>query len=152
MMTLNVEIEEHDNDGSERQNWKCDEDGSERWNWKMRLWTSNWRQTMALNAETETVTLNVKLRSDDDDSEHQIENTMTTPNVETEKRWWLWMPNEEVALMTPNVVNCKWTVALNTKLQGNDEGEICPNVAWRCKSRSAGRVRKGLHRSRTMLH
>ena len=47
MMALNTETEKRDNDGSERQNWKCD---TERW----------------------------------------TENTMTTPNVETEKRWWLW--------------------------------------------------------------
>ena len=47
MMALNTETEKRDNDGSERQNWKCD-------------------------------------------PERRTENTMTTPNVETEKRWWLW--------------------------------------------------------------
>ena len=41
--TLNVETEERDNDGSERQNWKCDEDGFERRYWEV----------MALNAKTE---------------------------------------------------------------------------------------------------
>ena len=80
--TLNVKLR---SDSSKRQNWEYDEDGFERryWevmaliaklktddgdseprNWKMRLWTSNWKPLMALNAKTENVTLNVKLRSD----------------------------------------------------------------------------------------
>ena len=40
---------------------------------------------IALNAETRTVTLNVKLGSDDDDSERQTENTVMALNAKTKK-------------------------------------------------------------------
>ena len=56
---------------------------------KMWLWKSNWRPMMALNAKTRNVTLNVKLGSNDDDSERQTENTMMALNAKTEKWWWL---------------------------------------------------------------
>ena len=81
-MALNTELR---SDDSERRNWeatmmalnvelKTDDGDSEPQNWKMRLWTSNWKSMMALNAETknammmalnaetENATLNVKLK------------------------------------------------------------------------------------------
>ena len=65
---------------------------------ELRLWTSNEKLTMALNAETE-------------------------------KRWWLWMPNWKCDMVTLNVVESGWMGAPNAKLQGNDEREMTPSVA-----------------------
>ena len=45
----------------------------------------------------------------------------------------------------------EWMVALNAKLQGNDDGEMRPSVARRHNPQSVGRVRKRLHESRKML-
>ena len=103
--TLNVKL--GNDGGSARRNWECDEDSSEHWYW----WV------MALNAE----------RRCDDGSEHWNRETW---------QWWLWTPKLKmwhwtlnwkhdddserrnwetmVALMTPNVINREWTVALNT--------------------------------------
>ena len=91
-------------------------------------------------------------------------------NAETEKRWWLWMPklrsddgsnrrNWECGFERQNKnanLNAKWKrnlMALNVKLkmQGNNEGNICPSVACRYNSQSIGNFWKRLHESQKML-
>ena len=93
------------------------------------LWTMN-----------EMMALNVKVRGDDDDSEHQIENMMMmalntetenatrmAPNTDTEK-WWLWTPNEDTMM------------ALNVKMKQNrtlnaEMGDVVTlDVKWRNRS------------------
>ena len=57
---------------------------------------------MTLNTDTEKWWLwTPKLRSDDDGSERQEENTMMALKAETKKWWWLWTPKTEN--MTLNV-------------------------------------------------
>ena len=97
-------------DGFERWNWKYDskhQTENRWWLWKlklrMRLWTSNWEVMMALNIETDNVTLNIKLRSDDGSERRNWKATMMTLNAEIEnamrmtlnadiEKWWLWTP------------------------------------------------------------
>ena len=98
MTTLNPETEKCDFECQIENRW---------WLWmlklRMRLWTSNWEVMMALNAETENATLNVKLRSNDGSERRNWEATMMALNAETEnamrmtlntetEKWWLWTP------------------------------------------------------------
>ena len=145
MVALNAENWKCD---SERQTEKCDSKRqiekceSERqtenrwWLWTPKLKSDNdgfecrnWEAIMmALNAETEKWWLwTLKLRNDGGSERAKLEK-------------WLWTPNWKCDMMTLNVINREWMVALNAKLQGNDEGDICHSVACRCKSQSIGRV------------
>ena len=73
---------------------------------------------MALNAETENTTLNVKLRGDNGSECRNWEAIMMALNAETE-RWWLWTPNED-AMMALNTETENAT--LNVKLGSDDDG------------------------------
>ena len=93
--TLNVKLRRNDDD-SEPRNWKYDSEHqveNQWWLWtpklRMRLWTSNWEVMIALNAETENATLNVKLGSDDSSERRNWE---CDSERQTEKWWWLWTP------------------------------------------------------------
>ena len=105
MMSLNAETGKRDNNGSERQNWKCDsEPQSGKW-WQ--LWIP-------------------KLRSDNDGSEsHKLRMQLWMPKLrndggsERQTKKWLWTSSWKCDMMTLSVVNHEWMVALNVKLRGD---------------------------------
>ena len=75
---------------------------------------------MALNAEIENAT-RMALNTDIEKWWLWIpnEDAMMALNAKNEK-WWLWTPNWKCGMVTPNVVNREWTVALYAKW----------NIAW----------------------
>ena len=95
---------------------------------------SNWKPMMALNVETENVTLKVKLRSDDG-SERQ--NCERDSRYQAKDKQRLWTPNwiydsecqgDDVALNAELKVwlwtlNRKERVALNAKLEKDGDSE-----------------------------
>ena len=98
------------------------------WLWtpklKVRLWTSNWKPMMALNAKTENATLNIKLGSNDD---FERQNWECDSERQTEK-WCLWTPklrsgdgfeHRNWELTSLNVKLRRTT--LNVKLRRNDD-------------------------------
>ena len=132
-MTLNTDTEKwwlwtpklrSDDDGSERQaenTMMALKAETKKWWW---LWTAKTENMimMAPNAETENAggwLWTPILRSDDDDSERQAENTMMALKAETKKWWWLWTPKiENVIMMAPNTeTENAARMALNTDIE-----------------------------------
>ena len=129
MMTLNAETENAMRMAlnADTEKWwlwlpklRSDDDDSEPQNWKMQLWTSNWKLMMALNVETENMTLNFKLRSDGSESRNW-EAMMMTLNPETEKCDS--KRQTEKLMMALNVKT--ENVTLNVKLRS--DGSECQN-------------------------
>ena len=111
----------------------------------------NWEAMMALNAETEKRwwLWTPKLRSNDMMTSNADWKKMLDLSAETENaalnakmKMRLWTPNGKRDLMASNV---------KLKMQEDNEGKICPNVACYYNSQSMGRVWKRLHESQKML-
>ena len=123
-MALNVELRTND--------------GSEHWNWECSFKHQNENATLNVKRKRDMMALNVELRTNDGS-----------------ECWnWEYDPERQNENVTLNVKRKKEMMALNVelKMQGDNEGEICPSVACCYNSQSMGRVWERLHESQKMLH
>ena len=99
---------------------------------------------MALNAKTENAMMILNI---------ETKNAMMILNIETEKRWWRLLMPKLRSNDGSERRNWETMMAMNAKLkvQGDNEGEICPSVACCYNSQSTEMVWKRLHESQMML-
>ena len=162
-VALNAELK---SDGSsERRNWKCD----------MITLKVELEMNDDSKRQTEDVALNAKLKMWHDDSEWwtktmalntKLNMRFWTPNwkcdmmtLNEELKPWLWTPNwrcnfeHQTKDATLNANRKRDMTALNVelKMQGDNEGEICPSVTYYYNSQSMEMAWNRLYESQMML-